>query len=415
MANGRSQIIAALDLGSSKVCCFIARIMPDGTTRVVGIGHQVSRGVKAGAVVDMDLAEESLRAAVEAAERMAGETVREVHVAMSAGRPASHTVGVEVAVAGHAIGDSDLRRVLQQGRPEDDDPEREVLHSIPLGFTIDGSSGVRDPRGMYGARLGVDINVVTVSSGPLRNLSLCVERGHLQTASITLAPYASGMACLVEDEMRLGVTVIDMGAGTTTMAVFKDGEMVFADSIPLGGHHVTNDVARGLATPTVHAERLKTLFASVIPSPSDDRDSIDVPIVGETDEGATTQVSRSMLVGIVRPRIEETLELVRDRLHASGVARSAGRRVVLTGGASQLQGVRELAARVLDKQVRLGRPIRVGGLAEATGGPAFSTCAGLLSLAEREQLPAFENVVSIEPAIAGGAISRIGRWLATNF
>jgi cell division protein FtsA len=191
--------------------------------------------------------------------------------------------------------------------------------------------------------------------------------------------------------------------------------MVFADSIPLGGSHVTNDVARGLATPTVHAERLKTLFASVIPSPSDDRDSIDVPIVGETDEGATTQVSRSMLVGIVRPRIEETLELVRDRLHASGVARSAGRRVVLTGGASQLQGVRELAARVLDKQVRLGRPIRVGGLAEATGGPAFSTCAGLLCLAEREQLPVFENVVSIELAIAGGAISRIGRWLATNF
>jgi cell division protein FtsA len=191
--------------------------------------------------------------------------------------------------------------------------------------------------------------------------------------------------------------------------------MVFADSIPLGGHHVTNDVARGLATPTVHAERLKTLFASVIPSPSDARDSIDVPIVGETDEGATTQVSRSMLVGIVRPRIEETLELVRDRLYASGVARSAGRRVVLTGGASQLQGVRELAARVLDKQVRLGRPIRVGGLAEATGGPAFSTCAGLLSLAEREQLSAFENIVSIEPAIAGGAISRIGRWLATNF
>jgi len=415
MATGRSQVIAALDLGSSKVCCFIARVMGDDSVRVVGIGHQLSRGVKAGAVVDMERAEESVRAAVEAAERMAGETVREVHVAMSAGRPASHTVGVEVAVAGHAIGDQDLRRVLQQGRPEEDDPEREVLHSLPLGFTIDGSSGVRDPRGMFGARLGVDINVVTVASGPLRNLTLCVERGHLQTASMSLAPYASGLACLVEDEMRLGVTVIDMGAGTTTMAVFKDGEMVFADSLPLGGRHVTNDVARGLATPTVHAERLKTLFASVIPSPSDDRDMIDVPIVGEIDEGATAQVSRSMLVGIVRPRIEETLELVRDRLHASGVARSAGRRVVLTGGASQLQGIRELAARVLDKQVRLGRPIRVSGLAESTAGPAFSTCAGLLSLAVRRQLPALEEVVATEPAMAGGAITRIGRWLATNF
>lgn len=415
MATGRSQVIAALDLGSSKVCCFIARVMGDDAVRVVGIGHQVSRGMKAGAVIDMERAEESVRAAVEAAERMAGETVREVHISMSAGRPMSHTVGVEVAVAGHAIGDQDLRRVLQQGRREEDDPEREVIHSLPLGFTIDGSSGVRDPRGMFGSRLGVDINVVTVASGPLRNLHLCVERGHLQVAGVSLSPYASGLACLVEDEMRLGVTVIDMGAGTTTIAVFKEGEMVFADSVPLGGNHVTNDLARGLATPTVHAERLKTLYASVIPGPADDRDAIDVPAIGETDDASTIQVSRSMLVGIVRPRIEETLELVRDRLEASGMARSAGRRVVLTGGASQLQGIRELAARVLDKQVRLGRPIRVSGLAEATGGPAFSTCAGLLSLATRRPLAAFEDLSNVEPAATGGALTRIGRWLATNF
>ncbi len=415
MATGRSQVIAALDLGSSKVSCFIARVMNDDSVRVVGIGHQLSRGMKAGAVIDIERAEESVRAAVEAAERMAGETVRDVHIAMSAGRPRSHLVGVEVSVAGHAIGDHDLRRVLQQGRPEEEDPEREVLHSLPLGFTIDGSSGVRDPRGMFGSRLGVDINVVTVASGPLRNLHLCVERGHLQVSSVALAPYASGLACLVEDEMRLGVTVIDMGAGTTTMAVFKDGEMVFADAIPLGGNHVTNDLARGIGTPTVHAERLKTLFASVIPGPADDRDAIDVPAVGETDDGQTIQVSRSMLVGIVRPRIEETLELVRDRLEVSGLARAAGRRVVLTGGASQLQGIRELAARVLDKQVRLGRPIRVSGLAEATGGPSFSTCAGLLNLAARKPVAALADIASIEPAIAGGALARIGRWIVTNF
>lgn len=415
MATGRSQIVTALDVGSAKVSCFIARAMSDDSVRVVGIGHHASHGVKAGAIVDMEQAEESIRAAVDAAERMAGETVRDVHISMSAGRPKSHTVGVEVAVAGHAIGDQDLRRVLQQGRPEEDDPEREVLHSLPLGFAIDGSSGVRDPRGMFGARLGVDINVVTVAGGPLRNLSLCVERGHLQVESVALAPYASGLACLVEDEMRLGVTVIDMGAGTTTMAVFKDGEMVFADAVPLGGNHVTNDLAHGLATPTAHAERLKTLFASVIPGPSDDRDLIDVPSIGESDDASTIQVSRSMLVGIVRPRIEETLELVRDRLEASGVARSAGRRVVLTGGASQLQGIRELSARVLDKQVRLGRPIRVSGLADATGGPAFSTCAGLLSLAMRRPLPALQDVVVADSAMAGGPIARIGRWLATNF
>lgn len=415
MAVGRSQIVAALDVGTTKVCCFIARADSEGFLRVIGIGHQLSRGMRSGAVVDMDATEASIRSTVDAAERMAGETVREVYVGLAGGRPLSQTVGVEVAIAGHEISDLDLRRVLAQGRPQNElDVDREVLHSLPVGFSIDGAPGVRDPRGMFGSRLGVNIHVLTVGSGPLRNLSMCVERGHLGVTQVVAAPYASGLATLVEDEMRLGVTLIDMGGGTTTIAVFQEGEVIFADSVGLGGVHVTSDIARGLATTMMHAERLKTLFGSAIASPADVREIIDIPLVGESESENSHQVPRSALVGIIRPRLEEVLELVRGRLESGGMDRTAGRRVVLTGGASQMTGIRELAARVLNKQVRLGRPTRFSGLAEATGGPSFATCAGLLRLATREGSPGLDDIGQLAP-VGAARFGRVGRWLRANF
>ncbi|MCW5732454.1 MAG: cell division protein FtsA [Alphaproteobacteria bacterium] len=414
MAVGRNGgLIAGLDVGSTKVCCFIARADQNGI-RLVGIGHQVSRGLRSGSVIDMDAAEESIRAAVDAAERMAGETIREVHVNLSGGNPTSHTVGVEVSIAGHEVGDSDIRKVLEHGRARNEPGERYVVHALPVGYTIDGSRGIRDPRGMFGERLGVNMHIIAAATGPVRNLATCVERCHLRIAGLVVSPYASGLASLVEDEMDLGVTLIDCGGGATTIAVFYDGSLVFTDCIPVGGAHVTNDVARGLSTPMAHAERMKTLYGSAIPSASDENEIIDVPQVGETERHSANHVPRSVLVGIIKPRVEETLELVRERLANSGFEKVAGRRVVLTGGASQLQGMRELAARVLDKQVRLGRPIRVAGLAEATGGPAFATCAGLLSYAQRMQAEQVEHAP--EPAQqAGGRLARIGQWLRMNF
>lgn len=412
MAVGRHGTIAALDIGTTKVCCFVARAEGAQGLRVVGIGHQVSRGLRQGNVVDMEAAEESIRAAVDAAERMAGETVREVFVNTSGGHPASHTIEVEVSIAGHEVGESDVKRVLEQSRHEGDLQDRHVVHNIPIGYTIDGTKGIRDPRGMYGERLAVDMHVVTAALGPLRNLATCVERCHLRNQGLVVSPHASGLACLAEDEMDLGVTLIDMGGGTTTLAVFYDGVMVQTDQIAVGGSHVTNDIARGLSTPMLHAERMKTLYGSAIPSASDENEIIDVPQVGELEQHSPNHVPRSILVGIIKPRIEETLELVRDRLHQSGFDKVAGRRVVLTGGASQLQGLRDLAARVLDKQVRLGRPIRVSGLAEATGGPAFATCAGLLTYGLRNRSETTERLH--EPEAAAGRFGRFGQWLKTN-
>ena len=419
--SGRGGIIAALDIGSSKITCFIARL--DGAEgdsaaplRVIGIGQKLSRGVRAGAIVDMDAAEEAIRAAVDQAERMAGLTVRDVVVATTAGGPRSNRLAVRVAIGGQEVFPEDLSRVLKMGQTHCLTEDQTVMHAIPVGYTIDGSPRIKDPVGMFGDRLGVDMHVVAAAPGPLRNLAVCVERCHLEPASVVSAPYASGLASLVEDEIDLGVICIDMGAGTTSISAFVDGSLLHVDVLPVGGQHVTNDIARGLSTPLAHAERMKTLYGSALATPSDEREMIDVPQVGEDTGDAANHIPRSMLTGIIQPRIEETLELVRDRIMASGIAGMVGRRVVLTGGASQLTGARDIAARVLDKQVRLGRPLRVAGLAEATGGPAFAACAGLLVYARGHQPElAVSDTHDHDESPTTGRFSRIGRWLKENF
>jgi len=414
MAGGRNGIVTALDVGSNKVCCFIARADSGGGIRVIGIGHQVSRGMRAGVVTDMEAAEASIRAAVDAAERMAGETAQGVFANVSSGHLASRTVSAEIDIAGHAINDNDVRRVLLQARARIGKGEGDILHALPIGHIVDGSRGVRDPRGMFADRLGVQLHVLAAAPGPIRNLRTVIERCHLEIRGLAASAYVSGLSCLVDDEMDLGVTLLDMGAGTTSVSVFYEGAMVHADVIPVGGGHVTNDIARGLSTTANHAERMKTLYGSAIPSPADEREMVTVPQVGETGTDAVQQVPRSILVGIIQPRIEETLELVRDRLKAGGFVRMAGRRLVLTGGAGQLTGVRELAARVLDKQVRIGRPLRIQGLAEATEGPAFSACAGLLTYAIRRPDES-RDVVEAAATQQGGRLLRVGRWLRENF
>jgi len=260
----------------------------------------------------------------------------------------------------------------------------------------------------------VNMHVVTASSASVRNHSSAVGRSHLEIDALVVSPYASGLSCLVEDEIGLGVTVIDIGGGTTTIGVFFDGNLIFSDYVPVGGCHVTNDLARGLSTPIAHAERMKTLFGSAISSSTDEREMIAVPQIGEEEDGHVNHVPKSLLVGVIAPRIEETFELVRNRLEASGFDKVAGRRVVLTGGACQLHGAREFAALILDKQVRIGRPQRVTGLAEATGGPAFSTAVGLLhfALSERAEVSGARHIAARHPS---GRLARLGHWLRQNF
>ncbi len=423
LARTRDNLIAALDVGSSKICCFIAALEDGGEPKVVGIGHQVSRGVKGGTVVDMEATQGAILNTVHAAEQMAGETIDRVLVNLSGGYPASFSLGVEVSIAGHEVGDADLRHVLANGfESESVSGEaargRQLIHSIPVGYTIDGSSGIRDPRGMFGERLGVNMHLITAGSGPVRNLRSCIERCHLNVAGFVVSPFASGLATLAPDEMELGATVIDMGGGTTTIAVFLGGNVIFTDVLPVGGGHVTNDIARGLSTPIAEAERMKTLFGHAIAASADEREYIDVPQVGEERDAEPQQVPRSLLVGIIQPRCEEIFELIRSRLETSGFDRLAGRRVVLTGGASQLQGLRDLAALVLDKQVRIGRPAATHGLAEATAGPPFATCAGIIAYAiasENGPLAPTNVETRAQREEPGGLVGRLGDWFREHF
>ena len=404
----RGSTVAAIDIGTTKICCFIARV--EAEPRILGIGHQIARGVRGGAIIDLDAAGASIRGAVHAAEEMAGEQIERAVVNLSGGYAASRIVKTEIAIGRREITDADMRQVLERGYAMRDAPDRQVIHSIPVGFSIDDSRGILDPRGMVGERLGVNMHIVTTAIASVRNHTAALGRSHLEAEAVVVSPYAAGLACLVEDEKDLGVTIVDMGGGTTTIGVFFGGNLIFADAVPVGGMHVTNDVARGLSTPLAHAERLKALFGSAISSTLDEREMIAVPQIGEEDERHVNHVPKSLLVRIIAPRLEETFELVRNRLDASGSAPLAGRRVVLTGGACQLHGARELAALILDKQVRIGRPMRVRGLAEATHGPAFSTAAGLLHFAvsERAESPRPTRIAR------SGIFARVGQWMREN-
>ncbi len=411
----RGSIVAAVDVGTTKVVCFIARVEEGDELRIIGIGHQSSLGLKGGTIVDMVGATTAIGRAVNAAEQMCGETIREVLVNLSAGHIESHGVTIEVTIAGHQVGDLDLRRALGHARGVERTGETELLHAIPTGYAIDGNRGIEDPRGMFGQSLGVQLHAVTASIGAAKNLTTCIADTHLAVEDYCVSPYASGLSVLVDDEKEMGATIVDMGGGTTEIAVFLDGVLVHADCVPVGGGHVTSDVARGLTTPLAHAERIKTLYGSCIASSTDDRDTIDVPQVGEYGEDEPVQANhlpKSLLVGIIQPRIEETLELVRSRLEASGFYQVAGRRVVLTGGASQLSGVRELAQLVLDKQVRIGKPKRLLGQPEAVSGPAFATAIGLLAFSQHP-VEDLSGLTAMQQA-APGLIGRVGSWFREN-
>ncbi len=240
---------------------------------------------------------------------------------------------------------------------------RAVLHSLPVGYSIDGVDGVRDPRGMLGSRFGVDMHIATTDIAAARNMMLAVERCHLDVEAMVASPYVAGLAVLADDEADLGSAVVDMGAGTTTMAVFLSGRLVHLEGFALGGHHVTMDIARGLNARIADAERIKTLYGTVLTGGSDERDMITVPPLSEDEREQAQFVSRAALVGIIKPRVEEILEMVRDRLAASPIAAEKRGHVILTGGASQLTGLPDLASRILGRPVRIGRPLGIAGAA----------------------------------------------------
>ena len=424
LSSKRTHIVSVLDIGSTKVVAMIGRLTPckeshilpgrTHTIEVIGIGHQRSRGIKSGVIADLDAVESVIRLAVDAAERMAGLTVDSLIVNVSAGRLSSDIYTATIDLGGQEVDESDLRKVLTAASLQSLRQDRVVLHSMPTGFSLDGERGIRDPQGMFGDLLGVDMHVVTSERAAMKNLELAINRAHLSVEGIVATPYASGLAALVDDEVELGCAAIDMGGGTTTISVFAEGRLVHTDAISLGGNHVTMDLARGLSTRIEDAERIKVVHGSSLSTGADEREVVSVPPIGEDDRDQPIQVSRSLVTRIVRARIEETLELIRDRIQKSGFSPIVGKRVVLTGGASQLTGLSDTARRILARNVRIGRPMGVSGLPAAAKGPAFSTAVGLMIYPQVAEMETYANVGS-SLLIGGGRIARVGRWIKESF
>ncbi len=432
----KGEILAALDIGTSKIVCFIARREADEQLRIIGIGHHLSTGMRGGIITDMDAVEHAIRHALEAAESMAELRIDKVAVNISGNHIVSRTCQLELPLHGREVTATDIDRILSQSpdiaQEASDTYPLEIIHTIPVSYNIDHQRGIRDPRGMVGHQLGAQLHVIAAGYGPVRTIGAVLARLELEVEQMAVSAYASGLACLVEDEMDLGSVVVDMGAGTTTFAVFFDGQCVYTDGLPLGGAHVTNDIARGLTTSLQNAERLKTLHGHALPSGADDRTMIEVPQVGEESPELANRLPKSALTNIIRPRLEEIFELVRGKLRESGFDEVAGRRMILTGGASQLPGVREMAQRLMDKQVRLGRPVRIGrplaayraleayangmtptnqGLAEAASGPGFATVAGLLAIAMQPSV----TVPNLAAEYGGGSfMERLNHWFKQN-
>ena len=414
----RKGIVSVIDIGSSKVCCMIARATPRDSgdalghrthdVEVLGVGHQRSRGIKAGAVADVEAAEVAIRQVVDAAEASAGMTVGSLIVNVSSGSLTSDTTTASVDVSGQEVAPGDVARVLRNAIRGSAGADRVTVHSLPVGYALDGSEEIDDPTGMLGRKLSVRCHVCTSAGTPLRNLERVVNRAHLEVERMVATPYASALSSVVEDEAELGCVAIDMGAGTTSWAIMAGGRFLHGDAVPVGGHHVTMDIARGLSTTLELAERVKVMEASVAPG-APREEAVAVRPFADDTSAATALVPRAMLDRIARARVEETLELVRDRIRSSGFGRQADRRVILTGGASQLTGTADLARSLLAKNVRVGRPIGVRGLAPMQKSPAFAAVVGLMI---HPQVADRERHMSVAPFAfpANGPLARIGDW-----
>jgi cell division protein FtsA len=426
-AGEKGRLVAALDIGSSKISCVIAQTVAPKhrfstgqehkQLRILGVGHQASRGIKSGNIVDLDEAERAIRLAVDSAERMAQRHISSVYVSISGGRPQSHCCRGVSKVSTGVVSPHDVERAVSSAVSQIDSRRRDVLHLTPVSYDLDSAAAKTAPLGMHGEELGVSVGIVTADSAYLRNLAMAVERSHLGVAGHVIAPYAAGRSVLADDEMELGTILIEMGGATTGFAIFHNGSLIHSETVPVGGQHVTSDIARGLSTTIAHAERLKNLLGSALGSSGDDLEMIAVPLLGERGVDTVQQVPRSHLTGIIRPRIDETFEMVAKRLANCPVSHLGGQRVVLTGGASQLTGVREVAAHWLQRQVRVASPMPISGMPDVVANPGFSVAFGLLAYGLRpDRQHAMPSRAAAQLAVAERSyMARVGRWLAESF
>jgi len=375
----KSGYIVSFDLGTKKVCAIIGEITEEKKVEIVGIGLVDSHGgVRNGVVVNLDAATEAIKRAREEAELMAGVEIASAYVGISGAHIKSFNSRGVVAVSGknREITREDIHRVIDQSKAVSIPPDREIIHIIPQEFVVDEQDGIKDPLGMCGIKLEVNVHIVTSAITSAQNLRACFERADIEIEEIVLNQIATAASTLTPDEMELGVGLIDIGAGTTEVAIFERGSLWYTCTIPLGGDNFTNDIAVGLRTPISEAEKIKKKYGCLLGSGFDESETIEVPSVGK---GKRPRVlSRQILADIIQPRAEEIFRLVDSDIKRMGFEKSLNSGLVLTGGTALLEGIEEIAEEIFDLPVRRGEPSGVGGLVDRVNTPDFATSVGLI-------------------------------------
>jgi len=373
--------IAALDIGTTKVCVLIAQKKED-KLEIIGVGQAPSHGLKKGVVVNIEATTEAIRRAREEAELMAGVQVTDIWVGVAGSHIRSFDSKGMVALKDNEVRKEDILRVIEAAKAVAVPQDREVLHVIPREYQLDDQDGIFDPIGMSGIRLEAAVHIVTGSKSALQNIIKCTQKANLRVNGLVLQQLASSLAVLSEDEKKLGVATVDMGGGTCDLLIYTNGSVAYTASLPIGGAHVTNDIAVGLRTPQVNAEDLKKKHGCALASLVDSQETIEVEGVGGRK---SRSVLRQHLCEVIEPRVEETLNFINNEVQKSGLAELLGSGLVFTGGASQMEGLIELGEFMMDLPVRKGMPERIGGITSAVQSGVFSTGVGLLMYGNEHQ------------------------------
>ena len=408
----RAPSLAVLDVGSQKVCCWIAQLDETNRFRIVGSGHQETRGYSGGVVRNLEALEETIRGAVDDAERSCDEVVSRIIVSVHGALLHNSSLNVEVSCAGPAIGQEDVSRLLQEALWGQNDPATRTLHALAVSYELDGQRGIENPCGMLGHKLRALFHVISAPSARLKNFLLAIESSHLEPIALVSAPYAAGLSVLADDEMALGATVIDIGASGISVGVFGSNQLLATRFVPLGGQHITRDLAHGLETSLFHAERLKVLHGACFSTPHDNRELIKVPYIAG-DSHATQTIARATLVDIIQPRVEEIFYHLKKKLFSdTTLPPFALQRVVLTGGGSQLPGLREVALTHLSKSVRLGSPQSMDNLS-LSDRPEFAVISGLLAYSQSPEFQFLQKSVKMSQK-RRAFFRRMASWFKEN-
>jgi cell division protein FtsA len=403
-------LVVGLDIGTSKVVALVGELTSDGTIELIGLGSQPSRGLKKGVVVNIESTVQSIQRAIEEAELMAGCEINAVYAGIAGSHIRSLNSHGVVGIRDREVTAADVEHVIEAAKAVAIPADQRILHVLPQEFLIDGQEGIRDPIGMSGVRLEAKVHIVTGADSAAQNIIKCVQRCGLVVEDIVLEQLASSFAVLTDDEKELGVCIVDVGGGTTDIAVFSGGAIRHTAVIPIAGDQVTNDIAVSMRTPTQYAEEIKVRFACALSQLANPDESIEVPSVGDRP---ARRLARQTLAEVVEPRYEELFNLIREELRRSGFEEIIAAGLVLTGGSARMEGAIELAEEIFHVPVRLGYPQQVRGLADAVRNPIYSTAVGLLLYARENATPAARN--ALLGGTAGAALGRMRQWFQGHF